>query len=82
MPSVAMCRGAMQIDRIPYRLHSSDSPEARFSRAARADVAWTIDAIPRRGENAMKKMHPDRCGIIARTATSRVTAQVASTARR
>ena len=30
----------------------------------------------------MKKMTPERCGIMARTATSRVTAQVASTARR
>jgi len=38
--------------------------------------------MPRRGENAMKKIAPDRCGIIARTATSRVTAHAASTVAR
>jgi hypothetical protein len=45
-------------------------------------VACTIDGIPRRGENAMKKTTPERCGIMVRTATSCVTAHVASTARR
>ena len=82
MPSVAMVPGAMQMVRMPNRLHSRDSPVARFSSAARAELACTIEAMPRRGENAMKKIAPDRCGIIARTATSRVTAHVASTASR
>jgi len=38
--------------------------------------------MPRSGENAMKNIAPERCGIIALTATSRVTAHAASTARR
>jgi len=79
MPAVAMVPGAMHMVRSPNRLHSNDSPAARFSSAARAELACTIVAIPRRGENAMKKIVPDRCGIIARTATSRVTAHAAST---
>src|SRR6478736_9433559 len=65
----------------PNRLHSRASPAARFSSAARAEAACTIEAMPRRGENAMKNIAPERCGIIALTATSRVTAHAASTAR-
>ena len=57
-------------------------PEARFSSAARADAACANPGIPRRGLKPTNTTTPWRRGIIDRSATSRVTAQAASTASR
>ena len=68
--------------RIRWRLHSIASPLARFSSAARAADACTINGIPRRGLNPMNTTSPPPPGIIERSATVRVRSHTASTLRR
>ncbi len=73
-----MLPGTTQTARIPCRLHSSASPDARFSRPARIAAAGAKPGIPRRGEKPMKTISPPAPGIIERLATSRVSSQTAS----
>ena len=72
MPSDSMMPGATAFTRTPWVAHSTPRLIVRFSTPARAAPVCAMPGKPRDTFAVTFTMEPARCGISARTATSRV----------